>query len=77
MLTLSADILTDTLILILPLPLLKQLNVPPIKKTFIMLLLCSGLFVIAAAIMSASESIPSTETPASTQFEARRLVFQG
>lgn len=52
MLTTVVDILTDAAILTLPTPLLKELNVAPIKKIFVMLLLCSGLFVIGAAIMS-------------------------
>lgn len=38
----------------LPIPLLKELNVNPAKKLFVMLLMCSGLFVIGAAIMSMS-----------------------
>lgn len=54
MLTVMVDILTDAVILILPAPLLKELNVHPLKKLCVMLLMCSGLFVIGAAIMSMS-----------------------
>ncbi|PSR99150.1 hypothetical protein BD289DRAFT_57919 [Coniella lustricola] len=63
--TTSLNIATDVAILILALPLLKELNVPIIKKIFVMVLLCSGVFVIAAAIMRlvlTLQGAPSTET---------------
>ncbi|TDZ74941.1 hypothetical protein CTRI78_v000383 [Colletotrichum trifolii] len=59
------DVLTDAAILSLPLPVLKEIRVSLYKKMFIAVLICSGLFVIAAAIMRVAVTLgsaPSTIT---------------
>ncbi|KAK6071121.1 hypothetical protein SCUP234_09824 [Seiridium cupressi] len=49
--TVVLNVLTDAAILCIPLPLLWQLQVPLKKKLVVGLLICSGFFVIAAAII--------------------------
>ncbi|KAH8672650.1 hypothetical protein BGZ60DRAFT_282835 [Tricladium varicosporioides] len=49
--TVVLNVLTDAAILVIPVPLLWGLKVPLKKKLIIGLLLCSGTFVIAAAII--------------------------
>ncbi|KAF7516275.1 hypothetical protein G7054_g14222 [Neopestalotiopsis clavispora] len=49
--TVVLNVLTDAAILCIPLPLLWQLQVPLKKKIVVGLLICSGFFVIAAAII--------------------------
>ncbi|KAH8198270.1 hypothetical protein TruAng_007568 [Truncatella angustata] len=49
--TVVLNVLTDAAILCVPLPLLWQLQVPLKKKLVVGLLICSGFFVIAAAII--------------------------
>ncbi|KZL77960.1 cation diffusion facilitator 1 protein [Colletotrichum tofieldiae] len=59
------NVVTDAAILSLPLPVLKEIRVPLYKKIFIAVLICSGLFVIAAAIMRVAVTLgsePSTIT---------------
>nr|XP_036578882.1 uncharacterized protein CTRU02_11136 [Colletotrichum truncatum]KAF6786265.1 hypothetical protein CTRU02_11136 [Colletotrichum truncatum] len=59
------SVVTDAAILCLPLPVLKEIRVPLYKKIFIAILICSGLFVIAAAIMRVAVTLgsePSTIT---------------
>ncbi|KAI3548961.1 cation diffusion facilitator 1 protein [Colletotrichum abscissum] len=59
------NVVTDAAILCLPLPVLKEIRVPFYKKIFIAVLICSGLFVIAAAIMRVAVTLgsePSTIT---------------
>ena len=45
------NVLTDALVLAIPLPLLWKLQVPKRQKIALVLLLCSGMFVIAAALI--------------------------
>lgn len=57
--------MTDAAILSLPLPVLREIRVPLYKKIFIGILICSGLFVIAAAIIRLAVTMgsnPSTIT---------------
>jgi hypothetical protein len=49
--TVVLNIVTDAAILVVPVPLLWKLKVPVKRKLIIALLLCSGLFVISAAII--------------------------
>ncbi|KAI0159446.1 hypothetical protein BJ166DRAFT_332644 [Pestalotiopsis sp. NC0098] len=49
--TVVLNVITDAAILCIPLPLLWQLQVPLKKKIVVGLLICSGFFVIAAAII--------------------------
>ncbi|KAF5511996.1 hypothetical protein CGCA056_v011731 [Colletotrichum aenigma] len=59
------NVITDAAILCLPLPVLREIRVPLYKKLFIAVLICSGLFVIAAAIMRLAVTLgsdPSTIT---------------
>ncbi|KAJ0163005.1 hypothetical protein CTA2_3663, partial [Colletotrichum tanaceti] len=59
------NVVTDAAILSLPLPVLREIRVPLYKKMFIAVLICSGLFVIAAAIMRVAVTLgsaPSTIT---------------
>ena len=49
--TVVLNVITDAAILVIPLPLLWKLKVPVKRKIVIALLLCSGLFVISAAII--------------------------
>ncbi|KAK6224479.1 hypothetical protein QIS74_02806 [Colletotrichum tabaci] len=59
------NVLTDAAILSLPLPVLREIRLPLYKKMFIAVLICSGLFVIAAAIMRVAVTLgsePSTIT---------------
>ncbi|KAL3420370.1 hypothetical protein PVAG01_08869 [Phlyctema vagabunda] len=53
------NVLTDALILAIPIPLLWALKVPLQRKIVIGLLLCSGLFVIAAAIIRVALTLGS------------------
>ncbi|TQN65808.1 hypothetical protein CSHISOI_07531, partial [Colletotrichum shisoi] len=55
----TRDVLTDAAILSLPLPVLREIRVPLYKKMFIAVLICSGLFVIAAAIMRVAVTLGS------------------
>ncbi|KAF6815465.1 hypothetical protein CMUS01_12440 [Colletotrichum musicola] len=59
------NVMTDAAILSLPIPVLREIRVPFYKKVFIAILICSGLFVIAAAIMRLAVTLgsnPSTIT---------------
>ncbi|OHW94175.1 hypothetical protein CSPAE12_07091 [Colletotrichum incanum] len=59
------NVVTDAAILSLPLPILREIRVPLYKKIFIAVLICSGIFVIAAAIMRVAVTLgsePSTIT---------------
>ncbi|KAF6811423.1 hypothetical protein CSOJ01_05715 [Colletotrichum sojae] len=59
------NVMTDAAILSLPIPVLREIRVPLYKKIFIAILICSGLFVIAAAIMRLAVTLgsnPSTIT---------------
>lgn len=49
--TVVLNVITDAAILVIPLPLLWKLKIPVQRKAIIGLLLCSGLFVISAAII--------------------------
>ena len=49
--TVVLNVITDAAILVVPLPLLWKLKIPAQRKIVIGLLLCSGLFVISAAII--------------------------
>ncbi|KAF3764232.1 hypothetical protein M406DRAFT_232985, partial [Cryphonectria parasitica EP155] len=51
------NVLTDALILSLPLPILWRLRVSRLRKLGVTLLLCSGLFLIATAIVRAAFTI--------------------
>lgn len=53
------NVLTDAAILCIPLPMLRHLKVPLLKKLLIALLLSSGLFVITAAIIRAAVTLGS------------------
>ncbi|OLN96685.1 hypothetical protein CCHL11_00819 [Colletotrichum chlorophyti] len=53
------NVITDAAILSLPVPVLKEIRVPMMKKIFIAVLICSGLFVIAAAIMRVAVTLGS------------------
>jgi hypothetical protein len=54
------NVVTDTMILAIPIPMLWKLQVRFSKKLVIGVLLCSGLFVIAAAIIRAVLTLGST-----------------
>lgn len=51
------NVLTDALVLAIPIPLLWQLQVPKRQKIALVLLLCSGMFVIAAALIRISMTL--------------------
>lgn len=55
----TLNVITDFLILAVPVPLLWTLRVPIRRKIVISLLLCSGLFVIAAAIIRVALTLES------------------
>ncbi|OJD30811.1 transcriptional regulatory protein [Diplodia corticola] len=58
--TVVLNALTDAAILCIPLPMLRQLKAPLYKKALVALLLCSGLFVITAAIIRAAVTLGSS-----------------
>jgi hypothetical protein len=57
--TVTLNVITDFLILAVPVPLLWTLQVPIRRKIVISLLLCSGMFVIAAAIIRVALTLDS------------------
>lgn len=55
----TLNVLTDTAILIIPIPILWHLRVSPLKKTGVSLLLSSGVFIIGTAIVRAIVTVRS------------------
>ena len=51
------NVLTDALIMTIPVPILWQLRVSRLRKVGVSLLLCSGVFVISTAVVRAAFTI--------------------
>ena len=51
------NVLTDSLIMTIPVPILWQLRVSKLRKVGVSLLLCSGVFVISTAVVRAAFTI--------------------
>ncbi|KAH6976680.1 hypothetical protein EDB80DRAFT_593995, partial [Ilyonectria destructans] len=54
------NVVSDAVILSVPVPILWNLRISPLRKLAVIVLLCSGLLVISTAIMRAVQTLGGT-----------------
>ncbi|PKY07415.1 hypothetical protein P168DRAFT_279388 [Aspergillus campestris IBT 28561] len=56
------NVASDLLVMIIPIPILLKLQIPPARKIILIILFCSGIFVMISTVLRAYYSIKSINT---------------